>query len=293
MNDKLQYATMLEIPVSTCNITEIPKTNKRGRKKKKVNPETVKQELIEKVNSVQDGAEKIEKPEERQIIDQAQIEQEYSEQLRAEETQSPELLEQPEQEVMAEEHQESATVRSIKEREKTEKPKFKFSIIGVQLAVIAVLAATIFLTNAFYADSGINVFFRNVFGNGEVVSTDARTYDKFSPVIAMGNNQGVVLTDGVISFGGEGSVYAPCDGVVSSLTRDENGKFVMEITHSENFKSLITGVDYVYAGLNDKVYRTIPVGYLDADGATMCFTRADGSVINNYKIIDNMVVWAV
>ena len=132
-----------------------------------------------------------------------------------------------------------------------------------------------------------------MFGGGQTESVDVRTYDEFSPVIAMGDNQGVVVDGGIISFGGEGSVYAPCDGVVSALTIDENGKYIVEITHSENFKSLLTGVDYVYAGLNQKVYRTIPVGYLEADGATMCFTRADGSVIDNYKIIDNTVVWAV
>ena len=55
MNEKLQYATMLEIPVSTCSITERSSGKKRRTHKKKVNHEQVKKQLMDKIN----GEEKV------------------------------------------------------------------------------------------------------------------------------------------------------------------------------------------------------------------------------------------
>ena len=49
MNEKLQYASMLEIPVNTCNVTV--RTGKARKKKKKVDDEQIKSKLISKVNA--------------------------------------------------------------------------------------------------------------------------------------------------------------------------------------------------------------------------------------------------
>ena len=51
MNEKLQYATMLEIPVNTCNVTFQPTKKRKTRRKKDVNPEAVKQQLMNKINA--------------------------------------------------------------------------------------------------------------------------------------------------------------------------------------------------------------------------------------------------
>ena len=53
MNEKLQYATMLEMPVSTSSVTALPK-KRRFFKRKRVNDELIKQELLKKVNQEQD-----------------------------------------------------------------------------------------------------------------------------------------------------------------------------------------------------------------------------------------------
>lgn len=310
MNEKLQYATMLEIPVSTCSITERSSGKKRRTHKKKVNHEQVKKQLMDKIN----GEEKvINHPvdcyvsqsqvleqlnaEEQPILESDEIaqngEQEYLEQLSA-----PEEQEVSGQETFVQDgeietplEQEKSVTFYRAERKKKLRPRI--SVIGVQLMVIGFLVATIFLTNALYVDSGINVFLRNVFGVEEVTAVDEREFDEFAPVVAMGDNDGVTVADGVISYSGEGSVYAPCDGVVTSKIADEAGKFTLEITHSANFKTVLSGVDIAYVELDDKVYGNIPVGYLNADGATMCFTHGDGTVISNYQIVDGAVVWAV
>ena len=171
------------------------------------------------------------------------------------------------------------------------KKKFKFSVIGVQLTLIGVLVATIFLTNALYADSGINVFLRSVFGNEQASVVDERTFDEFAPVLSVGDSE-VSLADGIMSFTGSGSVYSPCDGTVSSITVNNDGKYTIEITHSTNFKTVLSGIDYAYAGLDQTVYGNIPVGYV-TESATMCFKNQTGAVISDYQIVDGSVVWAV
>ena len=265
MNEKLEYQSMLEMPISSSTVNVSTTKKKRVKKKVKVNPEKVKEQLLDKINCEQNADEivlqqPLEKPEEDFDKDQLDIDNSISQS------------------------------NVLTEHATKKKPK-KFSIIGVQLTVICMLALTIILTNALLPNSGINAFFSGVFKAEQVVEKDERTYSDFAPVIAMGDNRGLAISEGVISFGGKGSIYAPCDGVVSALNKDENGKFSIEITHSENFKSYLTGIEYAYVGLNDSVYSNIPVGYLMDDGAEMCFYNGDGTLISGYTLVDGSVVW--
>ncbi len=264
MNEKLQYATMLEIPVNTCNVTYTPIKKKKKSKKKTVNHESVKEELLNKINSDLDEQNALNFSD-----DNPQVYQEITD-----ETQD---------------YQESENI------EKPSKGKFKFTVIGAELCVIGALIATIFLTNAFYPNSGINVFMREVFGNNnsQTVTIDERLYSEFAPVITLSDGTTCSAESGVISISGTGSVYAPVSGKVSSISQDENGKFNIEVLHSENFKTLITGVDFAYVGLDDDVYYNIPVGYTDTGEVEMCFTGENGASIVDYEILDNSVVWSV
>ncbi len=266
MNEKLQYATMLEIPVNTCSVTFTPAKKRKNKKKKKVNHETVKQELLNKVNTEFDEQNAVSYEDNNDTVydnlpdtyNEANLEEQSFENL---------------------------------------KPKKggKFSIIGVQIAVVGALIATIFLTNAFYPDSGINAFMNQVFGsnNEQVATVDDRVYSDFAPVIAIADGNTVALNDGVINFSGEGSIYAPCNGKISAITLGEDGKYTIEVTHSENFKTLLSGIDYAYVGLDDEVYFNIPVGYVEAGGVQMCFKGEDGVSITDYEIVDNAIIWAV
>ena len=297
MNEKLQYATMLEIPVNTCSVTVKPSKRGRPKRKRAVNPEAVKEQLVSKVNAMTD--ERLEAENYKQALGcaeaQAVTEKEAEVQEQKAENLSGESEAVKESAQSEEQAEESKTVNITTTAEKkADKKQFKFSIVGVQLAVIGVLIATIFLTNAFYADSGINTFMKGVFGSSssQAETLDDREYDDFAPVIAMGDNS-LVLSDGVMTLSGSGSIYASCNGTITSLVKGEDGKFTIEIAHSENFKSVLTGIDLAYAEVGDEIYSNIPVGYVVDGGATMCFTSADGTVITDYEIVDNSVVWAV
>jgi hypothetical protein len=80
--------------------------------------------------------------------------------------------------------------------------------------------------------------------------------------------------------------------VVTSLTLDENGKYAMEVAHSNNFKTLLNGLDLAYFKVGDTVKNNIPVGYVLGENATICFYNGD-SVITDFTIDQNSVVWAV
>lgn len=285
MNEKLQYATMLEIPVSTCSVVSKPLKKKRVRRKKEVNPESVKQQLFSKINA------ESESPivEEKKFFGQEEYEGALNE-LKVEEQEMESAQISTEVDDIKQNDLESAKVYSNGDKKRK---RFKFSVIGVQFAVIGVLALTILLTSIINTDSGINTFFKSVFKSEPVQTIDERIYSDFAPVIAMNDDGTALIENGVITLGGKGSIYAPCDGTVSNITLGEDGKYTIEITHSENFKSLISGIEYAYAGLEDSVYHNIPVGYVSEEGVTMCFTGADGSVISDYTIVDNAVVWAV
>ncbi len=281
MNEKLQYATMLEIPVNTCNVTFKPTKKRNKKRKKEVNPEAVKEQLLNKINQQQEQAQ-----EEDYLLDanenfeQAVQDKAFNQSQLSEESLSEDNAYQ--------------TVSILNVNEKRKKRAGRFPVVGVQLAVIGVLIATIFLTNAFYADSGINVFMREIFAPSKVEQVvDDRTYDQFSPVLALSDSLNASVGEGVINFSGEGSVYSPCDGKVVSVVKGEDGRYSLEIAHSENFTSVLSGLIYAYAGVGDEVFFNVPVGYVSEEGATMCFMGQSGALISGYQIVDNSVVWAV
>ncbi len=261
MNEKLQYASMLEIPTTSCHVTFKPMKKGKSKKKKDVSPETVKQELLDKVNS------------------------------NANEGDSQTDLSETAPLLLGDGIEETTQTESVTINKKVKKP-FKISVVGVQLAVVVLLIGVIALTNALNANSGINVFMRSLFSPTATPTVDEREFNEFAPVITMGEE--VSLSEsGVLTVIGEGSVYSPCDGVVSSVTALEDGSYTVEIAHSENFSTLISGLTFVYMMEGEDVYANIPVGYMSEIPASLCFLDADGAVITGYEIVDSAVVWAV
>ena len=264
MNEKLQYATMLEIPVNTANVTYKPKKFRRGAKKKMKNPDAVKEELLLKVNSSAAPA-TVAEPSETAVAEMPA----YNAVT----------------EIPAEEPVEYASVHK-----KAKRPLFRFSAVTAEVVAVFALLAVIFLTNAFYADSAINVFMRKVFSPTTTETVHEKTYDEFTPVINF--NGDMAVENGVITCSGSGSVYAPADGTVSSVIKEEDGTYTVNIAHSAVFSSTLSGLSYAYLGAGDKVYGNIPVGYVTEGGFTACF-NSENAVITDYTLKDNAVLWAV
>ena len=178
--------------------------------------------------------------------------------------------------------EQTAKVRSARQRK-------KFAVSGVGVGVFAIVALTlaIIMTNAVFPNSAINVFFRSVFGSEQKVVADTRVFSDFDVAVFYDN---VSLDGGVMTIAGKGSLYSAANGEVSSLSKGEDGKYIMTIRHSDEFFTAISGMDYAYFNVGDKVYKNIPVGFADS-GATVCFLDGDSTVIANYTVTDNSVVW--
>lgn len=250
MNEKMKYAEMIEIPVSTSNITF--KQPKKRKKQKEVK-EDVKDLLIDKINvQNQDG----------NII-----------------TEKPALAE-----------GEEFTTSNIK-KGKTKK-SVKFNLVTVELCVIGLLILTIFLTSAIIPTSGINSFFKSAFSNvNDSKIIDDRTFEDFAPTFAYALDGETQNDTAVISIKGQSSVYSPCDGKVSNVIQGEDGLFSVEISHSDNFKTLFGNLNYCYVNVGEDVYKTIPIGFSRDCDVSVCFIDGENNVITDKVYTACSAIW--
>lgn len=237
MKDGIEYAEMLGMTVSSCDVVVKP-----ARRKKKRN---VKEEVMAKVNEIEEAKES-------------------------------------EVKVQTEDLEEYQEVGEIKE-----KKRFKFDVIYIQGLAIFALIVTILLTNIFWEDSGINTLFKNAFGqNAEEV--DARTYLSFSAKSPSDELSSEVV-NGVMTFSGKGALYPVCDGKVTSIV-EEDGKYTLTISHSDSFKTVISGADFVYTEAQAEVYGYIPVCYV-AGGEANVYMYDNDELVTNYIVEDGVIIW--
>ena len=254
MNEQLQYAEMIEVPVSTCNITYKPK-RKRFFKKDKRNAESVKDKLIDKINAEETA---VAEEQEKNTLTESQVET---------------LPDQAEGEKV-----ETATISK-------KRSKFAIGIVGIQVFAVICLVGVILVTNYLNPNSGINNLIKGSFA---MVKTDNREYGEFS--LSLPSSAEITVDNGVMTIG-SGSVYTPCNGKVSSLIKNADGTFDMELTFSDNFKSVFNGLYYAYANVGEKVYKNVPIGYAKSQ-VKFCFYDSQGDMITDYSIGNNSIVWA-
>ena len=263
MNDKLQYAKMIEIPDSSATISyNVPKKKRFFLKKEN----KIKDEVIGKVNkeNTLKGDNII--PVIKDKISENELNAGKNEQ------------EQP-----IENLTESITV----------KRKKKFGVIAFEFVLIGLLFATILITNILLPNSAINKLINGT-SNVESVETDDRIYSDFKGVFSESEQAIMTVGDGVISFSGAGSVYLPVDGKLLSKEITEDGKITVIVEHNKNFKTVIAGLDYAYLGEGESVFYNLPIGYTAGDNvATMTFIGKDGNVITDYTVENGEICWKV
>lgn len=234
MKDGMEYAEMLGMEVSSCDVYVKPK---KTRKKKEL-----KDDVIKKVN---------------------------------------------EPEVANAEFGEFGTdipVRSNGEKKK----KFRFDVVYAEGVAVFLLAVTILLTNIFWENSGMNRLFKSAFGDDQTVQADTRTNVNFNAQAPSGEME-VTLDKGVMVFSGKGSLYPVCDGKVASVV-EEDGKYTITLKHSDVFKTVISGVDFVYADQGDDVFKYVPVCYVNGGDAKVSMYNKD-VLVTNYAVEGGSIVW--
>lgn len=257
MSDQ-DYKEMIEIPVSSCEMVNLSKAPKKTSQKR----------LLLKINKKFNSWHK-------------------NKQNQSALTESSLNTSQQPLNQCLDEDKDNLTEESSKPLELTgKKSHFKFDLITAQVIVIFVLALTILLSSVFWQDSGLNNLFKSVFSS-ETTSTDQRGYEVFKAFSP--SKLTATLENGIITVEEPGAIYSPAKGKVTEVSQND-GKYTVTINHSDIYKTVISGVDYLYSNLGDEVFTSTPVCYSLEGGAQIAMYN-ENALISNYTIQDGEVVW--
>lgn len=152
-------------------------------------------------------------------------------------------------------------------------------------AAVCAAGALLFLLNIFWFDLDL-VSLVSGKASAPVKAADNRLSADFT--LAMPTMGSVEAREGALVFSSKGGVYASADGVVCAVTENEDG-FSVEIAHSDLFRSVISGLDMAFFGVGESVYRAQPVGYSRGSEVTVCFYEK-GEIRSDLKIEDGSIV---
>ena len=216
MNEEIEYAEMLEIPVSTVNVV-------KRRAKHKKHP-ALQQSLIRQVN------ERVASADEPLSVEENG---DFSTRLIQDEPLAPR----------------KTPKRFLKDAYAQERTPSKAGriVYGIEFACACALCLGIFLTNVFVPGSAINTFFRSM--TTVPAAEDNRVFSDFTLSSVLGDYSTTTLNvspEGVISFTAEECVYPAVDGKVTDVVQNDEGKYTIKLTHSPTFTSIIDGKSHTF-----------------------------------------------
>ncbi|MFQ7079184.1 MAG: hypothetical protein ACLRSW_15315 [Christensenellaceae bacterium] len=167
-------------------------------------------------------------------------------------------------------------------------------ILTVEFAVACLLCGGIFLTNVFMPTSAINTFFRGLMP-AKAEKEDTRVYSDFTltgVVSELSDAEITVSPTGVLTFTDECCVYPAVDGKISEVTKNSDGTYDVKISHTNSFYGVIGGLDYVYYAVGDKVYSNVPVGFSKGETAVRVTMYSNDELLNCYTVdSENCLTW--
>ncbi len=301
MNEEIEYAEMLEIPVSTVNVVRKQRRRKKTEGAKPAPVEstpapqtTLKDTVIASVND--------------RLREEAQAPLSVEPDLLAESANSegsidfdpvPDRIDtvrlysvKPGE--SAPTSYEYATNEEGRYETKPSAPKKLRIALGIEFGVACALCGAIFLTNVFMPNSAINTFFRALSTPTEEAATP-KHYTEFTltPVVSELSDAKLNLSDaGVLSFTDECCVYPAADGKVSEITQTAEGLYTLKISHSDTFTGVIHGLDRVYYAVGDNVKAHVPVGYTEGETEVQVTMYSDGTLLNCFQLTEeNCLAW--
>ncbi len=167
--------------------------------------------------------------------------------------------------------------------------------LGAEFVVVCALCGAIFLTNVFMPNSAINTFFRSLTKTDVVTKMDARSYSDFtlSPIVSELSSAELNLSEtGVLTFTDACCVYPTADGEISAVTQNADGSYTVKISHSDSFTGVIEGLHTVYYHLGDEVKANVPLGYTDGEREVQVTMYSDGELLSCVYLTDeNCLAW--
>ena len=166
--------------------------------------------------------------------------------------------------------------------------------LGAEFALACALCGGIFLTNVFMPNSAINTFFRSLDASN-VPTADTRSYNDFtlSGVVSDFSNVELSLSpEGILTLQDECHVYPVADGKVSAVTKDADGFYTLRISHSDTFTGVIGGLEQVYYAVGDEIKANVPVGYSGGETEVQVTMYSSGQLLNCFELTEeNCLAW--
>ena len=289
MNEEIEYAEMLEIPVSTVNIVRKQRKRKKTDSVPQIKSEeaipikdtvianinekmSYEAEEIDETTSIPDsegGAIDFDHPTER--VDTVRIYTNHS----IEEEFSP-----------FEEANEGGRYAL------NGKQKAIQLALRIEFGVACALCGAIFLTNAFMPNSAINTFFRAL--NSPAVNT-AKPYTEFtlSPVVSGLSDAELTLSPaGILSLTDTCHIYPVADGKIGDITQNEQGLYTVKVCYSDSFTGVFHGLDTIYYAIGDNVKTNVPLGYTAGENEVQVTMYSNGTLLNCFELTDeNCLAW--
>ena len=168
--------------------------------------------------------------------------------------------------------------------------------LGIEFAAACALCGAIFLTNVFMPNSAINTFFRAIGSpTTETAQTDARIYSDFtlSPVVSVQSDAELTLSPaGLLYFKDACCVYPAANGTVSAVQQNADGTYTVKIAHSDTFTGVFSGLDFVYYAAGDEVFANVPLGYSDGESEVQVTMYSSGALLNCFQLTEeNCLAW--
>ena len=303
MNEEIEYAEMLEIPVSTVSVVRKKRTRKTKTATPTPKPRTQNADLKETV--IAQVNDKLEDTPTNLLSDKENEQGNILFDDIPERIDTVRLYSASEKSLFGK--TESAYLDDFSQdesendggmyatNEKFKQNRFMKIALGVEFALSCVFCGAIFLTNVFMPNSAINTFFRSLTKTDSVAQIDNRTYADFtlSPIVSALSNAQLNLSDtGVITFTDDCCVYTVADGEISAITQNADGSFSVKIHHSNSFTGVIDGLQTVYYEVGDSVKSNIPLGYSDGEREVQVTMYSDGTLLNcMYLTSENCLAW--
>lgn len=252
MNEQLDYAEMLEIPVSTVNV--VKKKSIFKRKSKQAQTAAQPQESQEELKDL--------------VVDS--VNERVGAYVYAEDLSDPPK---PEKRAAAIGFGGKGSV-----------------VLLTEMVAVVVLAFAIFITNVFLPNSVINTFISSFTAEKAAAEPTYNELTLSSVVSELSDAEVTVSSVGVLSFQAEGCVYPVCDGTVKSVTAT-NGLYTVQIDHTSTFSSVITGLSMVYSEPGTAVAAKVPFAYSDGANAVQVSMYDGDTLLNCYTLAGEVPVW--
>lgn len=301
MHEEIEYAEMLEIPVSTVNVIRKKSRRKKAGKSVETESAPLKDSVIEQVNT------RVEETPENISVDADVFAEGANSEGYVNFDPIPDRIDTVR--LFADEQERKAAFEEeysfdFKENEggryalneETRAQKAARITLGTEFALACALCGAIFLTNVFMPNSAVNTFFRAVNNPDATVATvDNRSYSDFelSPVVSELSDAELSLSAaGILSFKDECCVYPAADGKVSEVSQNTDGTYTLKISHSDSFTGVIGGLNNVYYTVGETVKCNVPVGYSKGETEVQVTMYSGGVLLNCFQITEeNCLAW--